>query len=39
MDGLHGDLVALVKNTSRIEELGINEQKMAKLKKIILTAS
>ncbi|MCX6766906.1 MAG: hypothetical protein NT170_03990 [Candidatus Moranbacteria bacterium] len=36
MDELHGDLVALIKNTSRIEELGINEQKMAKLKKIIL---
>jgi len=36
MDELHGDLAALIKNTSRIEELGINEQKMAKLKKIIL---
>ena len=36
MDKLHKDLVALIKNTSRIEELGINEQKMAKLKKIIL---
>jgi len=36
MDKLHGDLMALIKNTSRIEELGINEQKMAKLKKIIL---
>lgn len=35
MNKLHGDLVALIKNTSRIEELGINEQKMAKLKKII----
>jgi len=36
MDELRKDLVALVKNTSRIEELGVNEQKMAKLKKFIL---
>jgi hypothetical protein len=36
MDKLHKDLVALIKNTSQIKELGINEQKMAKLKKIIL---
>jgi len=36
MDKLHKDLAALVKNTSRIEELGIDEQKMAKSKKIIL---
>jgi len=36
MNELHKDLVALIKSTSRIEELGINEQKMAKLKKIIL---
>jgi hypothetical protein len=36
MEKLHGDLTALIKNTSRIEELGVNEQKMAKLKKIIL---
>jgi len=35
MDELHGDLATLIKNTSRIEELGINEQKMAKLKKTI----
>jgi len=36
MDKLHKDLAALVKNTSRIEELGIDEQKMVKSKKIIL---
>jgi hypothetical protein len=36
MGELHKDSAALIKNTSRIEELGINEQKMAKLKKIIL---
>jgi hypothetical protein len=36
MDKFHGDLEALIKNTSRIEELGINEQKMAKFKKIVL---
>ena len=35
MGELHKDLAALIKNTFRIEELGINEQKMAKLKKII----
>ncbi len=34
-DKLHKDLMALIKNTSRIEELGINEQKMAKLKKVL----
>jgi len=39
MEKLHKDLVALIKNTSRIEELGINEQKMAKLKKIIFAVS
>lgn len=39
MEELQKELVALIKNTSRIEELGINEQKMAKLKKIILAVS